>query len=106
MKGHLEPRPGPDAADNSTDFQNAFVPQSMGLGRSTADPTGVPLGFDSNSEREPAVWDQRHPIRGRDPAPRSCGVRLKADTTYGPNPYTGLEIFWRRQVAKSATSLS
>jgi hypothetical protein len=46
--------------DNSTDFQNAFVPQSMGLGRNPADRTGVPLGFDSNSERGPAVWDQRH----------------------------------------------
>jgi hypothetical protein len=46
--------------DNSTDFQSAFVPQSFGFGRNPADPTGLPLGFDPELEKGPAVWDQRH----------------------------------------------
>jgi Carboxypeptidase regulatory-like domain len=46
--------------DNSTDFQSAFVPQSFGFGRNPADRTGLPLGFDADLERGPAVWDQRH----------------------------------------------
>jgi hypothetical protein len=60
--------------DNSTDFQSAFVPQNMGFGRDPNNLTGLPLGgpnrctaagscqiaFDPNSERGPALWDQRH----------------------------------------------
>lgn len=48
------------AEDNATDQGNLFVPQNMGLGRNPADPTGLPLVFDPNADRGPAVWDQRH----------------------------------------------
>jgi Carboxypeptidase regulatory-like domain/TonB dependent receptor/TonB-dependent Receptor Plug Domain len=48
------------AEDNSTDFQSAFIPQDNGQGRNPADTTGLPLGFDPDSERGPATHDQRH----------------------------------------------
>ncbi len=48
------------AEDNSTDFQSAFIAQDNGRGRNPADPTGLPLGFNPDSERGPATWDQRH----------------------------------------------
>jgi hypothetical protein len=48
------------AEDNSTDFQSAFVPQRMGLGRSAADPTGLPVGFTPDDEKGPSLQDQRH----------------------------------------------
>jgi hypothetical protein len=48
------------AEDNSTDFHSAFVPQNTGAGRNPADPTGLPVGFEPNSERGPALHDQRH----------------------------------------------
>jgi len=46
--------------DNSTDFQSAFIPESNGSGRNPADPTGLPIGFNPDLEKGPAVWDQRH----------------------------------------------
>jgi len=48
------------AEDNSTDFQSAFIVQDNGRGRNPADPNGLPLGFDPDSERGPATHDQRH----------------------------------------------
>jgi hypothetical protein len=48
------------AEDNSTDFQSAFIPQNNGLGRDPNDLTGLPLGFDPDSERGPSLQDQRH----------------------------------------------
>jgi hypothetical protein len=48
------------AEDNSTDFQSAFIAQDSGRGRNPADPTGLPLGFDPDSERGAATHDQRH----------------------------------------------
>jgi hypothetical protein len=48
------------AEDNSTDFQSAFIVQDNGRGRDPADPNGLPLGFDPDSERGPATHDQRH----------------------------------------------
>jgi hypothetical protein len=48
------------AEDNSTDFQSAFIVQNNGLGRNPADPNGLPLGFDPDSERGAATHDQRH----------------------------------------------
>jgi hypothetical protein len=48
------------AEDTSTDFQTAFLPQNNGYGRNPADRGGLPLGFDSLSERGPATHDQRH----------------------------------------------
>jgi hypothetical protein len=48
------------AEDNSTDFQSAFIVQDNGLGRNAADPTGLPLNFNPDSERGPATHDQRH----------------------------------------------
>jgi hypothetical protein len=48
------------AEDNSTDFQSAFIPQDNGRGRDPQDPTGVPVGFDGDLERGPAINDQRH----------------------------------------------
>ena len=35
-------------------------PQENGFGRNPADPAGLPLGFDPESERGPSVQDQRH----------------------------------------------
>ncbi|PYQ55454.1 MAG: hypothetical protein DMF78_01895 [Acidobacteria bacterium] len=48
------------AEDTSTDFQSAFIPQDNGRGRNPQDPTGLPIGFDPNLERGPAVNDQKH----------------------------------------------
>jgi hypothetical protein len=48
------------AEDTSTDFQSAFLPQNNGRGRNPADPNGLPVGFDPDGERGPAVQDQRH----------------------------------------------
>jgi hypothetical protein len=48
------------AEDNSTDFPSAFIPQNNGRGRDPADPTGLPIGFDPDSERGPSLQDQRH----------------------------------------------
>lgn len=45
--------------DMATDI--AFSqPQENGSGRNPADPTGLPLGFDPDSERGPSLQDQRH----------------------------------------------
>ena len=46
--------------DTSTDFQSTFLPQDNGRGRNPNDPTGLPLGFDPDSERGPSLQDQRH----------------------------------------------
>jgi carboxypeptidase family protein/TonB-dependent receptor-like protein len=48
------------AEDNSTDFQSAFIVQDNGRGRDPANPTGLPLGFNPDSERGAATHDQRH----------------------------------------------
>ena len=48
------------AEDNSTDYQNAFLPENTGKGRNPADPTGLPIAFDPDAERGPSVQDQRH----------------------------------------------
>ncbi len=48
------------AEDNSTDFQSAFIAQNNGQGRDPNNQTGLPIGFDPNSERGPSLQDQRH----------------------------------------------
>jgi hypothetical protein len=48
------------AEDSSTDFQSAFIVMQNGRGRDLNDLTGLPIGFDPNSERGPATHDQRH----------------------------------------------
>jgi hypothetical protein len=48
------------AEDNSTDFQSAFIAQNNGQGRDPGNPTGLPIGFDPDSERGPSLQDQRH----------------------------------------------
>jgi hypothetical protein len=48
------------AEDTSTDFQSAFIPQDNGRGRNPQDSSGLPIGFDPNLERGPAINDQRH----------------------------------------------
>ena len=48
------------AEDNSTDFQTSFIAQNNGQGRDPNNPTGLPIGFDPNSERGPSLQDQRH----------------------------------------------
>ena len=48
------------AEDTSTDFQSAFIVQNNGLGRDPNNLTGLPIGFNPNSERGPATQDQRH----------------------------------------------
>ena len=49
-----------NAEDTSTDYQSNFIVQNNGLGRNPADRSGLPLGFDPNSERGPATQNQRH----------------------------------------------
>ena len=48
------------AEDNSTDFASTFLPQANGRGRDPANPTGLPIDFDPDSERGPSLQDQRH----------------------------------------------
>jgi Carboxypeptidase regulatory-like domain/TonB-dependent Receptor Plug Domain len=48
------------AEDNSTDFQSAFIVQNDGRGRDPNNPTGLPIGFDPNSERGLSLQDQKH----------------------------------------------
>jgi len=48
------------AEDNSTDYQSAFIPQDNGRGRDDANPKGLPVGFDPDSERGPSLQDERH----------------------------------------------
>ena len=47
------------AEDTATDY--AFLlPQDNGFGRNPADPAGLPLGFNPDSERGPSLQDERH----------------------------------------------
>ena len=48
------------AEDNGTDFQSEFIAQDSGRGRNPDDLTGLPLGFDPDSEKGPSLQDQRH----------------------------------------------
>jgi len=48
------------AEDTSTDFQSAFIVQNNGRGRDPNNLTGLPIGFDPNSEKGAATQDQRH----------------------------------------------
>ncbi len=47
------------AEDMATDYSFS-QPQENGFGRNPADPAGLPLGFDPDSERGPSLQDQRH----------------------------------------------
>ena len=48
------------AEDNSPDFQSAFIPMENGRGRRNPDDKGLPIQFDPDLDRGPAVGDQRH----------------------------------------------
>ena len=48
------------AEDTSTDYPANFIAQNSGRGRNPADREGLPLGFDTESDRGPATHDQRH----------------------------------------------
>ncbi len=48
------------AQDTSTDFQSAFITMNNGRGRDPNNLTGLPIGFDPNSEKGAATQDQRH----------------------------------------------
>jgi hypothetical protein len=48
------------AEDNGTDFQSEFIAQDSGRGRDPNDLTGLPIGFDPNSEKGASLQDQRH----------------------------------------------
>lgn len=48
------------AEDNGTDFQSEFIAQDSGRGRDPNNLTGLPLGFDPDSEKGPSLQDQRH----------------------------------------------
>lgn len=48
------------AEDTSADYQSFFIPQDNGRGRDPNNLTGLPLGFDPDSERGPSLQDQRH----------------------------------------------
>ena len=47
------------AEDNSTDFQSAFIVMNDGRGRDPNNPKGLPIGFNSNTDRGNATQDQR-----------------------------------------------
>jgi len=49
-----------EAEDTSTDFQSAFLPQDNGRGRDAAQPAGLPVAFEPDAERGPALHDERH----------------------------------------------
>ncbi len=79
------------AEDNSTDFQSAFIPQDNGRGRNPNDLTGLPIGFDPDSEWGPATHDQRHRlvVSGLYQAP--WGINLSGIITAASGrPYTPL----------------
>jgi len=48
------------AEDTSTDFQSSFLPEDNGRGRVAPNDSGLPLGFNPNREKGPAINDQRH----------------------------------------------
>jgi hypothetical protein len=79
------------AEDNSADFPTAFIPQDNGLGRNPRDPRGVPLGFNADLERGPAIWDERHRlvISGAYRAPRVAQFSAIVTAASG-RPYTPL----------------
>ena len=80
-----------EAEDTSTDFQSAFIPQDNGRGRDPNDVTGLPIGFDPDSEKGPATHDQRHRLvlSGLYQAP--WGINLSTIITAASGrPYTPL----------------
>jgi hypothetical protein len=48
------------AEDTSGDFFPFFMPEDMGRGRRSPTDTSLPVGFDPDSEKGPAMHDQRH----------------------------------------------
>lgn len=77
------------AEDNSTDFQSAFIPQNNGGGRDRQNPTGLPIGFNADSEKGPSTQDQRHRFvfSGLYELPRALRVATILTTGSG-RPYT------------------
>jgi hypothetical protein len=76
------------AEDNGTDFQSEFIAQDSGRGRNPADLTGLPLGFDPDSEKGPSLQDERHRLvaSGMYMAPRK--IELSSIITIGSGrPY-------------------
>jgi hypothetical protein len=84
------------AEDNSTDFQSNFIPESNGRGRNPDDRTGLPLGFDPDSERGLATHDQRHRLvlSGTYTAPGDINVSgiLTAASGRPFTPLAGLDL--------------
>jgi len=79
------------AEDTSTDFQSNFIVENNGAGRDMSDPTGLPVGFDPESERGPATHDQRHRlvISGLYQAPFGFNLSTIITAASG-RPYTPL----------------
>ncbi|MGH9657596.1 MAG: hypothetical protein ACRD96_03570, partial [Bryobacteraceae bacterium] len=79
------------AEDNSTDFQSNFIPQNNGFGRNPSDQSGLPLGFNPDSEFGPATHDQRHRFvfSGVYQLPMNIGVSAILTATSG-RPFTPL----------------
>ncbi|MEO8380267.1 MAG: TonB-dependent receptor [Acidobacteriota bacterium] len=79
------------AEDTSTDFQSNFIVMNNGGGRDMNDPTGLPIGFDPESERGPATHDQRHRlvISGLYQAPFGFNLSTIITAASG-RPYTPL----------------
>jgi len=76
------------AEDNSTDYQNAFLPQDTGKGRDPRNPEGLPIGFDPLSDRGPSLQDQRHRFVGSGVWLAPGHVRLAGIVTIGSGrPY-------------------
>ncbi len=76
------------AEDNGTDFQSEFIAQDSGRGRNAADLTGLPLGFDPDSEKGPSLQDERNRFvaSGIYMAPRN--IELSSIVTIGSGrPY-------------------
>ncbi len=76
------------AEDNSTDFLTVFLPQDNGVGRDPANPSGLPVGFDPDSERGPSLQDQRHHFVLSGTYSAKYGIDLSSIVTFGSGrPY-------------------
>jgi hypothetical protein len=82
------------AEDTSTDFQSNFIVQDNGAGRDMNDPTGLPVGFDPDSEWGAATHDQRHRfvLSGLYQAPFGFNLSTIVTAASG-RPYTPLAGF-------------
>jgi hypothetical protein len=79
------------AEDTSTDFQSNFITMNNGRGRDPNNLTGLPIGFDPNSERGAATQNQKHRLVVSGMYELPWQVRFSTIITAGSGrPYTPL----------------